>query len=203
METQTNNSTLPENEVDDLRQQIAQFKQRLNQQEIINDRLMRHSMNARISIFTKTSVISDAIGLLAMPFLLLAFYKVGISWYFGIVILLAVIVELIYNIICHKRLQRLFTGGNDLLTVRRGLLKFKRAERLQMLIAVPFIILWVLAFCWQSGIFDHELSSSGIKGVVSLAVGVFFGLLLCFGFFAWEMHRVNHSVHEIDELAKD
>ena len=203
METQKNNNTLHENEVDNLRQQLAQFKQRLNQQEIINDRLMRHSMNARISIFTKSSVISDVIGLLAMPFILLAFHKVGISWYFGVIILLAIIVELIYNIICHRRLQRLFTGGNDLLTVRRGLLKFRRAERLQMLIAVPSILLWVLAFCWQSGIFDHELSSSGTKGVISLAVGVFFGLLICFGFFFWEMHRVNQSINEIDELTKD
>ena len=203
METQTNNNNLHENEVDDLRQQLAQFKQRLNQQEIISDRLMRHSMNARISIFTKSSVISDAIGLLAMPFILLAFHKIGISWYLSVITLLAVIVELIYNIICHRKLQRLFTGGNDLLTVRRGLLKFRRAERIQMFIAVPFIILWVLAFCWQSGIFDHELCSSGTKGLVSFAIGVFFGLLICFGFFFCEMHRVNQSVSEIDELAKD
>ena len=95
METQKNNNTLHENEVDNLRQQLAQFKQRLNQQEIISDSLMRHSMNARISIFTKSSVISDAIGLLAMPLILLAFYKVGISWYLGLIILLAVIVEFI------------------------------------------------------------------------------------------------------------
>ena len=203
METQTNNNTLPENEVDNLRQQLAQFKQRLNQEEIISDRLMRHSMNARISIFTKSSVIFDAIGLLVMPFILLACYKAGISWYLGLVILLAVIVEFIYNIICHRKLQRLFTSGNDLLTVRRGLLKFKRAERVQMLIAVPFIILWVLAFCWQSGIFDHELSSSGSKGLVVSAVEIFFGLIICFGFYFCEMHRVNQSVREIDDLAKD
>ena len=41
METQKNNNTLHENEVDNLRQQLAQFKQRLNQQEIISDSLMR------------------------------------------------------------------------------------------------------------------------------------------------------------------
>lgn len=203
METQTNNNTLPDNEVDNLRQQLAQFKQRLNQQEIINDRLMRHSMNARISIFTKSSVIFDAIGLLAMPFILLAFYKVGIPWYFGVIILLAVIVELIYNIICHRKLQRLFTSGNDLLTVRRGLLKFRRAERLQMLITVPFILLLVFAFYWKSGIFDHELTNAGIKGLVSSAVGIVFGLIICFGFYFCEMHRVNQSVSEIDELTTD
>lgn len=191
METQNNNNTLHENEVDNLRQQLAQFKQRLGQEEIISDRLMRHSMNARISIFTKSSVISDAIGLLSMPFILLAFYKVGISWYLGLIILLAVIVEFIYNVICHRKLQRLFTSDNDLLTVRRGLLKFKRAERVQMLIAVPFILLWVLVYYWQTG------------GLIASAVGIFFGLIICFGFYFSEMRRVNQSVREIDELAKD
>ncbi len=203
METQKNNNTLHENEVDNLRQQLAQFKQRLNQQEIISDSLMRHSMNARISIFTKSSVISDAIGLLAMPLILLAFYKVGISWYLGLIILLAVIVEFIYNIICHRKLQRLFTSGNDLLTVRRGLLKFKRAERVQMLIAVPLILLWMFVYYWQTGIFDHELSAASTKGLIASAVGIFFGLIICFGFYFCEIYRVNQSVREIDELAKD
>ena len=203
METQNNNNTLHENEVDNLRQQLAQFKQRLNQQEIISDSLMRHSMNARISIFTKSSVIFDAIGLLAMPFILLAFYKVGISWYLGLVILLAVIVEFIYNIICHRKLQRLFTSGNDLLTVRRGLLKFKRAERVQMLIAVPLILLWMFVFYWQTGIFTNELTAASTKGLVASAVGIFFGLIIGFGFYFCEMHRVNQSVREIDDLAKD
>ena len=203
METQKNNNNLHENEVDNLRQQLAQFKQRLNQEEIISDRLMRHSMNARISIFTKSSVIFDAIGLLAMPFILLAFYKVGISWYLGLIILLAVIVEFIYNVICHRKLQRLFTSDNDLLTVRRGLLKFKRAERMQMLIAVPFILLWVLVYYWQIGIFGNELTSASTKGLVASAVGIFFGLIIGFGFYFCEMHRVNQSVREIDELTKD
>ena len=38
METQTNNSNIPQNEVDELREQLALFKHRLDQQEIINDR---------------------------------------------------------------------------------------------------------------------------------------------------------------------
>ena len=66
METQTNNSNIPQNEVDELREQLALFKHRLDQQEIISDRLMRRSMNARISIFTKTSVIADIAVLLMM-----------------------------------------------------------------------------------------------------------------------------------------
>ena len=197
MESQTNNNTHPVDEVDELRQQIAQFKQRLDQQEIINDRLMRHTMNARISIFTKTSVIIDAVGLLITPFAIWYLDKVGISWILGIFALIAVIVELIYNIICHRKIQRLFTDGNDLLTVRRGLLKFRRSERLQMLIAVPLIILWIIAIMWQLGVFAHT------QELIRMSLAIIIGLLICFGLFAWEMHRINNSIREIDDLATE
>ena len=201
METQTNNT--PVNEVDELRQQLALFKQRLDQQEIVNDRLLRHSMNARLSIFTRISVIMDAIGLLVMPIILIALHAIGVPWYIGAFILLMVVVELVYNIIAHRRLQRLFTEGNDLLTVRRGLLRFKKTERLWTLIAVPLIIVWLLAFYWQQGIFTGELTGSAAAGLVTSAIGAFFGLLFCFGFYAWEMLRVNLSIREIDELSAE
>ena len=201
METQTNNT--PVNEVDELRQQLAVFKQRLDQQEIVNDRLLRRSMNARLSIITKTSVIVDAIGLLCMPVILFALHAIGVPWYLGAFVLLMVIIELTYNIVEHRQLQRLFTDGNDLLTVRRGLLRFKKAERLWMLIAVPFLIVWLLAFYWQQGIFTGELTGAAASGLVTSAIGIFFGLLFCFCFFAWEMHRVNTSIHEIDELSAE
>ena len=201
METQTNNT--PVNEVDELRQQLALFKQRLDQQEIVNDRLLRHSMNARLSIFTRISVIMDAIGLLSMPIILIALHAIGVPWYIGTFILLMVIIELVYNIVAHRRLQQLFTEGNDLLTVRRGLLRFKKTERLWTLIAVPLIIVWLLAFYWQQGIFTGELRGSAAAGLVTSAIGAFFGLLFCFGFYAWEMHRVNLSIREIDELSAE
>ena len=201
METQTNN--IPVNEVEELRQQLALFKQRLDQQEIVNDRLLRHSMNARLNIFTKTSVVMDAIGLLFMPIILIALHAIGVPWYLGAFVLLMVVIELAYNIAAHRHLQRLFTDGNDLLTVRRGLLRFKKTERLWMLIAVPLLIVWLLAFYWQQGIFSGELTGAAASGLVTSAIGAFFGLLFCFGFYAWEMHRVNLSIREIDELSAE
>ena len=204
METQTNNNNIPQNEVDELREQLALFKQRLDQQEIISDRLMRRSMNARISIFTKTSVIADIVGLLCMPVILFGLHVIGVPWYLGAILLVMVVVELAFNIAVHRQLQCLFSEGNDLLTVRRGLLRFKKNERLWMLIAVPFLFLWLLAFYWQVGVFDGELrGGSSAAGLVSSIVGIVLGLFICFGFFVWEMHRVNRSIREIDELSAE
>ena len=203
METQKNNNNFPQNEVYELREQLALFKQRLDQQEIINDRLMRRSMNARISIFAKWSVITDIAGLLLMCLIVPLLHKIGVSWSLGIILIIGVLVELAYNISCHRKLQQLFTSDNDMLTVRRGLLKFKKAERLQLLISLPLTFLWLLAFYWQVGVFDGELNRSSAVGVVSSFIGLVLGLLFCFGFFTWEMHRVNRSIREIDELSAE
>ena len=203
METQTNNSNIPQNEVDELREQLALFKHRLDQQEIISDRLMRRSMNARISIFTKTSVIADIAVLLMMPLVFWVFSKMGISWYLGLIVLLGVIIELAYNIICHRRIQQLFTEGNDLLTVRRGLLKFKKAERQAMLISLPLITLWALALCWQLGVFADNPTASVAAIGIRVGIGFCIGTLIVFCGYFWEMHRVNHSIREIDELSAE
>ncbi len=203
METQTNNSNIPQNEVDELREQLALFKQRLDQQEIISDRLMRRSMNARISIFTKTSVIADIVVLLMMPLVFWVFSKMGVSWYLTLILLLGVIVELAYNIICHRQIQRLFTEGNDLLTVRRGLLKFKKAERQAMLISLPLITLWALALCWQLGVFADNPTASVAAIGIRVGIGFCIGTLIVFCGYFWEMHRVNRSIREIDELSAE
>lgn len=203
METQTNNSNIPQNEVDELREQLALFKHRLDQQEIINDRLMRRSMNARISVFTKTGVIADLVGLLMMPLVFWVFSKMGVSWYLGLIVLLGVIIELAYNIICHRRIQQLFTEGNDLLTVRRGLLKFKKAERQAMLISLPLITLWALALCWQLGVFADNPTERVAAIGIRAGIGFFIGLLIVSCGYFWEMHRVNRSIREIDELSAE
>ena len=203
METQTNNNNIPQNEVDELREQLALFKQRLDQQKIINDRLMRRSMNARISIFTKGSVVDDIFVLLMMPLIILALHMAGASWYMGIVIVIAIIAELAYNIVAHRKLNQLFTTDNDMLTVRRGLIKFKRNERLRMLISIPLIILWVFALCWQLGDFSDDPTANGTVFGANIAIGGSIGLLIAFGIYFWEMHRVNRSIREIDELSTE
>ena len=203
MEIQANNINIPQNEVDELREQLALFKQRLDQQEIISDRLMRRSMNARISIFTKTSVIVDTVVLLIMPLVFWAFSKMGVSWYLTLILLLGVIIELAYNIICHRQIQRLFTEGNDLLAVRRGLLEFKKRERLQMLISLPLITLWALALCWQLGVFADNPTERVAAIGIRVGIGFFIGTLIVFCGYFWEMHRINRSIREIDELSAE
>ena len=138
-----------------------------------------------------------------MPLVFWVFSKMGISWYLGLIVLLGVIIELAYNIIWHRQIQRLITEGNDLLTVRRGLLKFKKAERRQMLISLPLLALWALALCWQLGVFADNPTGRVAAIGIRAGIGFFIGSLIVFCGYFWEMRRVNHSIREIDELSAE
>ncbi len=194
MKTQENTS-IPD--FSELREQLATFKQRLDEQQIINDRLMRRSMKARISPFQKTSIASDAMALVLSPILFVVFRKLGVHWGFGAFFVLMVLIELLFNIYNYYRISDLFTQPTDLLTMRRGLLSFRRAERLWMATAIPGIFLWLGLIWWQMGAFSnfHE-------GLIYGCIGVVLGLIVCFFFYTWQMRRVREVERELDELSE-
>ena len=194
METQSNN-LIPE--LADFRAELATFKQRLDDQQIVNDRLLRRSMKSRISPFITSSVVGDALGLLFSPVIFVALNRFGIHWTLGAVIVLMIILELLFNIYNYCRISRLFTQPADLVTMRRGLLRFRRAERLWKIIAILTIIIFVVVLWWQMGAFSHFHI-----GIVFGITGIILGFITSYAFYFWKMHRVREVERELDELAE-
>ena len=194
METQSNN-LIPE--LADFRAELATFKQRLNDQQIINDRLLRRSMKARISPFIMTGVVGDATALLITPFMFVAFNRLGIHWTLGAGFVILIILELLFNSYNYYRISRLFTQPTDLVTMRRSLLHFRRDERLWMMIAIPCVLLLVAFMWWRMGAFSHFHI-----GLVLGSIGLVLGLGSCIAFYLWEMRRVSQVERELDELSE-
>lgn len=194
MENQSNN-LIPE--LADFRAELATFKQRLDDQQIVNDRLLRRSMKSRISPFVTFSVVGDALGLLFSPVIFVALNRFGIHWTFGAVIVLMIILELLFNIYNYCRISRLFSLPTDLVTMRRELLRFRHAERLAMIIGVPCALLCVAFLWWRMGAFSH-FHISLVFGIIALVVV----LATCFAVYLWEMRRVSQVERELDELSE-
>ena len=193
METQSNN-LIPE--LADFRAELATFKQRLNDQQIVNDRLLRRSMKSRISPFITSSVVGDAVGLLFSPVIFVALNRFGIHWTLGAVIIIFILLELLFNIYNYCRFSRLFTRPTDLVTTRRELLRFRHRERLWMIIGVPCALLCVAFLWWRMGAFSH-FHISLVFGTIALVLV----LAICFAVYLWEMRCVSQVERELDELS--
>lgn len=199
MET-TNNSQNNMQELESLRQQVSEFKERLDEQQIVNDRLMRNSMKSNVSWFKQTNAWICIIGTLFLPFIIFTLrVTLGVLWLPIIVFCVIFLLDVIFNFWQIRSISTSMFAKCDMLTVRRKMIDFKRREKLQMLIEVPLLILWGV---WAFMTSNVEGDFAQIIGY-SLIFGALLGLALAFGFFFFEMRSVNKTIRELDDYTNN
>lgn len=199
MET-TNNSQNNMQELENLRQQVSEFKERLDEQQIVNDRLMRNSMKSNVSWFKQTNVWICIIGTLFLPFIIFTLrVTLGVQWLPIIVFCVIFLLDVIFNFWQIRSISASMFAKCDMLTVRRKMIDFKRREKLQMLIEVPLLILWGV---WAFMTSNVEGDFAQIIGY-SFIFGALLGLALAFGIFFFEMRSVNKTIRELDDYTNN
>lgn len=196
------NSTIYSQELEEMREQVAILKKKLDKQTIISDTHIRNSMTSKRSDMTRTITATIIAGLFAVPYCTWIFFKFGFSPYFIIAtdIMLAVCIGI--TIRQRYTLKNLdFTQGN-LVDVAEKLNKVKTHYHEWIKIAIPMLLIWVSWMAYEaltrmepSPILMGFLSGAGI-GII---IGGFIG------------HRVNQKIvrksteilKQIEELQKD
>ena len=195
-------NTIFSQELEEMREQVAILKKKLDKQTIISDTHIRNSMMSKKSDMTRTITATIIAGLFAVPYCTWIFWKFGFSPYFIIAtdIMLAVCIGI--TIKQRYTLKNLdFTQGN-LVDVAERLNKVKSHYHEWIKIALPMIILWASWMAYEaltkmepSPILIGFLSGAGI-GII---IGGFIGL------------RINQKIvrksteilKQIEELQKD
>ena len=196
MENKNNNLQ----ELEELRSQVAEFKNRMEQQEIVSQQLLKQAMTAHVSWFKNFNVWADVICLCFMPLLALILRGIGCSWAPFIVTLIILIGELIFNIWNTRSISAKYLMSDDVLTSRQRLLKFKQREQWQTMIEVPMLVLWVV---WVY--FDGPGHTSQNQTEWALRFIIAFGIGFAIGFYIFyrEMRSLNKAIKEIDKFNKD
>lgn len=195
METKNNNQQDMQ-ELENLRQQVSEFKQRMGQQQIINDRLFRRSMTSNVSWLKHTNGWMSVIAILLMPLMVLAFrYGVGMQWAPIVVLCIVIVLEAIFNFWQIRSISASMFATSDLLTVRSKMLAFKRREILQMVIEVPLLILW----CIWAFMTAECTNPVGMSPLVP-AVGFGIGLIIALSIFFFEMRTLNKTLRELEDF---
>ena len=186
-------------ELEELRSQVAEFKNRMEQQEIVSQQLLKQAMTAHVSWFKNFNIWADIICLCFMPVLALILRGIGCSWAPFIVILIILIGELIFNIWNTRSISTKYLMSDDVLTSRQRLLKFKQREKWQMVIEVPLLVLWVF---WVYFDGPGHTSQNQTEWAVRFIIAFVIGFAIGFYIYYREMRSLNKAIKEIDEFDK-
>ena len=197
MEKQNNNLQ----ELGELRSQLVEFKNRMEQQEIVSRRLLKEAMKGHVSWIKQTSFWGSVAELALLPLLVYVLRSIaGFLWLPIIVIGLLIAGEAVFNFWNVSTIRDKHLAVDDVLSAQQRLITFKRREKLYTFSIVPFILLWLA--CIPFGVFhgtDIPFPSSDRLLVYFVAIVIVFALL--FYVFSREMRSLNKAIKDIDEFA--
>jgi hypothetical protein len=137
-------------ELDEMRQQMAILKNKLDNQTIVNDRLIRRAVKNSVSTINKRYLVISIIAFAMIPYGYWAFVKLnGLSiplWIAMSVLMLAVIGFCIYN--GHEMRKNDFVS-NNLLETKRKALKAQKRDAMWPYFGIPVAIGWAAWVGWE------------------------------------------------------
>ena len=165
--------------LEEMRQQMTTLKNKLNQQEIVNDRLIRRSMRNEVSNINRRYNIIMAIGILMVPYGYWCFVKlVGLSVFFWIVTSIFMLIcagATFYN---SRKISNPELMSHSLVEARKKVASAKKFESNWLLFGIPAVILWMGWFFYetyqiQGGDFYNGFFLGGcIGGIIGAIIGI-------------------------------
>ncbi|MBR1687549.1 MAG: hypothetical protein IJ710_03335 [Prevotella sp.] len=171
-------------ELENMRQQMAMLKKKLEQQEIVNDRIIRKSMKRNVVNINRRYYAVSVLCLLMIPYGYWAFVRLnGMSVGFWAATSILMIIAFVYTLITGKHLRSKDLLNDDLLVARQKIARAMKLDHQWLKIGIPLGILWIGYFCYES-FRIKELVNDGLTmcylGIICGAVGAAVGLKIHF-----------------------
>lgn len=137
------NNTLISHELEEMRSQIGILKDKLQKQNIINERHIRNSMKSKISDINSTVTVTIFLGIFALIYCTWFFYSQDCSMAFIIATAIMLAVCLALTIIQRINLGNMDFSEGNLIETAQKLSKVKKHYQNWHFLAIPMIIAWL------------------------------------------------------------
>ena len=185
--------------MEELKQQFAILTDKLESQEINNERLFRTVMKTKMKSINKYYYWLFFLGLPIIILCFQTFYSKGqVSLLFYVSTVLLAVLDTICGMVINKMGNNQWQEA-DLLTARQTLVQMKQRRKKGEIISIPLVIIWLFFFVL-------EVFRSSANAFMLSTFAVIGGLLgLGIGLLAYrKMQRTNDElIQEIDQLKKD
>lgn len=179
-------------ELEQMREQISLLREKLKQQEIVNEHAIVKSMKLSVRSINRWGLWHSIFGLLAVPFCCVIFAQMGLTdgfvWGTGIMLVVCWLV----TIYAHLGLNLLNVSRENLVQVGLKTMRLRRIYKSWYYIAVPMILIW--------GYFLYKELSMLVSDVQHLRWLLLSALIggLIGGAIGFRMHY--RTIHDADEV---
>lgn len=141
----TMENTINNMEFDEMRAQLALLKEKLNKEELVNERLLRETMHVKARNINREAVLSVVAALFVIVMMPFSFRPMGFSLQFCIGTVIFMLVCIGATLYQHRDVNSCTMDG-DLLTVAKVMRRLKKSYRDWFKFSIPAAVLW---FGWM------------------------------------------------------
>ncbi len=163
-------------ELDELREQIALLKDKLQHQQIVSERAIQQAAQAGIGKLNRQGVIMTAFALFAVVYCSWAFHRFGFSDGFVIGTTIFLGVCALVTAYAHLKLRSIDVASGNLVEIASRLVSFRKIYSHWHIFAIPALLVWCYFLYWDAQRMLDNPEGFLLAGCVGGVIGGIFGL---------------------------
>lgn len=195
---EANNNSL--HELDDMRSQLNLLKQKLNKEEIVNEKLMRKVTSERLSKIKRDNKITALLTAVFTPVNIYILCEVGMSVPFTIVTTLYMLLCLWMSVYSRRGINPADVINGNLVTTKKNMLRYKSLSNRWLMCAIPFLLIWFSWLIYELSAFATDFNKGAIAGG---CIGAVAGTVLGIIYYRKSKKNLDSAIQEITELTKE
>ena len=188
-------------DLEKMRQQMTTLKNKLNQQEIVNDRLIRRSMRNEVNTITRRYNIIMILAVFMIPYFYWVFVKLsGFSMAFWIgssIFMLICAGATFYNT---RKISDPDMMSHSLVEARRRVASAKKFDADWLKFGIPAVTLWFAWFVYEIYLQNHDFANGLFWGG---CVGGIIGAICGIKFHFKTQRQYQDVIDQIEDLTQE
>ena len=187
-------------ELQEMREQLAALKEKLNKQEVVNDRLIRDVLIKKKKSVDKNIWFVGICGLITITIGNLAFSYWGVSSWFLIGTTILMLVCFLMTLIPHNWVKKADIQSGNLLVAAKQVRRLRKLYKDWEIIGIVLAVIWLAwLFIEFSAAIENKLMLHVL--IVASVVGGTIGGIIGLKISRKVMHTLDEMIQEIDQMS--
>lgn len=189
------------NELNDMREQLELLKRKVEREERLGEKQIRHAMRQKVSHINRQGRFFVILALVSIPLFIVSRNVLPVSELFCGVTCGFLALAALYTHLIHSKLSAEVIARDHLMTVARRLISLKQGYNRWLLFSIPFVLVWIFWYVHElRAILSPEIFSSAM---ISCAVGGVIGFVIGFHKHLQVQRACSELLEQIEEVSQE